>query len=76
MQIRSTAVARKISYATNLPAAEASVKAIRVMPEWRLILDCLPEAISETGLKIRAAVDRPEFNQLAHGSWVLHIKPS
>jgi carbamoyl-phosphate synthase large subunit len=43
VQIRSTAVAQKISYATNLPAAEASVKAIRSLKEKELTVKSIQE---------------------------------
>jgi carbamoyl-phosphate synthase large subunit len=43
VQIRSTAVAQKISYATNLPAAEASVKAIRSLKNMDLTVKPLQE---------------------------------
>ncbi len=43
VQIRSTAVAQKISYATNLPAAEASVKAIRSLKSNDLTVKPLQE---------------------------------
>jgi carbamoyl-phosphate synthase large subunit len=43
VQIRSTAVAQKISYATNLPAAEASVKAIRSLKSNKLTVKPLQE---------------------------------
>ncbi len=43
VQIRSTAVAQKISYATNLPAAEASVKAIRSLKSNNLTVKSLQE---------------------------------
>jgi carbamoyl-phosphate synthase large subunit len=43
VQIRSTAVAQKISYATNLPAAEASVKAIRSLKCQELTVKPLQE---------------------------------
>jgi carbamoyl-phosphate synthase large subunit len=43
VQIRSTAVAQKISYATNLPAAEASVKAIRSLKGQELTVKALQE---------------------------------
>ena len=43
VQIRSTAVAQKISYATNLPAAEASVKAIRSLKSNDLTVKALQE---------------------------------
>jgi hypothetical protein len=43
VQIRSTAVAQKISYATNLPAAEASVKAIRSLKCQELTVKALQE---------------------------------
>ena len=41
--IRSTAIAQKISHATNLSAAEASVKAIRSLKEKELTVKCLQE---------------------------------
>ncbi len=43
VQIRSTAIAQKISYATNLPAAEASVKAIRSLKEMELTVKSIQE---------------------------------
>jgi len=43
VRIRSTAVAQKISYATNLAAAEASVRAIRSLKERELRVKCLQE---------------------------------
>jgi carbamoyl-phosphate synthase large subunit len=43
VQIRSTAVAQKISYATNLPAAEASVKAIRSLKGNNLTVKSIQE---------------------------------
>ena len=41
--IRSTAIAQKISHATNLAAAEASVKAIRSLKGKELTVKCLQE---------------------------------
>jgi carbamoyl-phosphate synthase large subunit len=41
--IRSTAIAQKISHATNLSAAEASVKAIRSLKSTELTVRCLQE---------------------------------
>ena len=41
--IRSTAIAQKISYATNMAAAEAAVKAIRSLKERELTVKCLQE---------------------------------
>ncbi|MCU0776983.1 MAG: carbamoyl-phosphate synthase large subunit [Akkermansiaceae bacterium] len=41
--IRSTAIAQKISYATNLPAAEASVRAIRSLKERELTVKSIQE---------------------------------
>jgi len=43
VRIRSTAVAQKISYATNLAAAEASVRAIRSLKEREFRVKCLQE---------------------------------
>ena len=43
VQIRATAIAQKVSYATNLPAAEASVKAIRSLKERELSVKPLQE---------------------------------
>jgi carbamoyl-phosphate synthase large subunit len=43
VRIRSTAIAQKISYATNLAAAEASVRAIRSLKEGNLHVKCLQE---------------------------------
>jgi carbamoyl-phosphate synthase large subunit len=41
--IRSTAIAQKISYATNMAAAEAAVKAIRSLKDRELTVKCLQE---------------------------------
>ena len=41
--IRSTAIAQKISHATNLAAAEASVKAMRSLKCTELTVKCLQE---------------------------------
>jgi carbamoyl-phosphate synthase large subunit len=43
VQIRSTAIAQKISHATNLSAAEASVKAIRSLKEKELTVKSIQE---------------------------------
>jgi carbamoyl-phosphate synthase large subunit len=43
VQIRSTAIAQKISHATNLAAAEASVKAIRSLKEKELTVQSIQE---------------------------------
>jgi len=43
IRIRSTAIARKISHATNLSAAEASVKAIRSLKEKELTVKSIQE---------------------------------
>ncbi|MBC8127077.1 MAG: hypothetical protein H8M99_08025 [Gloeobacteraceae cyanobacterium ES-bin-144] len=43
MKIRSTAIAQKISHATNLSAAEASVKAIRSLKELVLEVKSIQE---------------------------------
>jgi carbamoyl-phosphate synthase large subunit len=43
VRIRSTAIAQKISYATNLAASEASVRAIRSLKEHNLRVKCLQE---------------------------------
>ena len=42
-RIRSTAIAQKISHATNLSAAEASVKAIRSLKTRELTVRCIQE---------------------------------
>ncbi|MDP3849764.1 MAG: hypothetical protein Q8Q59_04615 [Luteolibacter sp.] len=41
--IRSTAIAQKISHATNLSAAEASVKAMRSLKEKELTVKSIQE---------------------------------
>jgi len=43
VQIRSTAIAQKISHATNLSAAEASVKAIRSLKQQDLTVKSIQE---------------------------------
>jgi carbamoyl-phosphate synthase large subunit len=43
VQIRSTAIAQKISHATNLSAAEASVKAMRSLKEKELTVKSIQE---------------------------------
>ncbi len=43
VRIRSTAIAQKISHATNLSAAEASVKAIRSLKERELTVKSIQE---------------------------------
>ncbi|HSP43993.1 MAG TPA: carbamoyl-phosphate synthase large subunit [Luteolibacter sp.] len=43
VQIRATAIAQKVSYVTNLPAAEACVKAIRSLKERELTVKPLQE---------------------------------
>jgi carbamoyl-phosphate synthase large subunit len=43
VRIRSTAIARKISHATNLSAAEASVKAIRSLKTRELTVKSIQE---------------------------------
>ncbi|HSP43991.1 MAG TPA: hypothetical protein VLO11_14045 [Luteolibacter sp.] len=43
VQIRATAIARKVYYVTNLPAAEACVKAIRSLKERELTVKPLQE---------------------------------
>ncbi len=43
VQIRATAIAQKVSYVTNLPAAEACVKAIRSLKEKELTVKPLQE---------------------------------
>jgi carbamoyl-phosphate synthase large subunit len=43
VQIRSTAIAQKISHATNLSAAEASVKAIRSLKTRELTVRSIQE---------------------------------
>jgi carbamoyl-phosphate synthase large subunit len=43
VQIRATAIAQKISHATNLAAAEASVKAIRSLKEKELTVQSIQE---------------------------------
>jgi carbamoyl-phosphate synthase large subunit len=41
--IRSTAIAQKISHATNLSAAEASVKAMRSLKDMELMVKSIQE---------------------------------